>query len=127
MELGSGPWALECVRTQSGIDGDNLHLGLPHQQGLEGLNDAADWKFSVATAIREELVLSNPHCDLHGRQDFLEEMLRAFHAIPGAVFVFQCKHAGEVVVQHDAYIALNVRLVEAIPKFCVDRRVSVGG
>jgi hypothetical protein len=40
---------------------------------------------------------------LHGRQNFLKEMLCAFHAVPRPGFIFQSENAGEIVIEHDSY------------------------
>src|SRR5258708_37854707 len=53
-------------------------------------------------------------------------MLRTFHTIPRTSFVFQRKNASEIVIQHDAYIALHVGLAEAIPELSMNGGMCVG-
>ena len=63
---------------------------------------------------------------LHGRQHFLKEMLCAFHAIPRAGLIFQSEDAGEIVIEHDSYVPLDVRFAEAIPELGMNGGMGVG-
>lgn len=68
-----------------------------------------------------------PFLRLEGGEDFFVEVFRAFHTVPGAVFIFEGEDSHELCVEHDADAAGNVVVFPAVPIFGVHDGVGVGG
>ena len=64
---------------------------------------------------------------LEGGEDFFVEVLGTFDAVPGAVFIFECKDSHELRIEHDADAAGDVVVFPAVPILGVNDGMGIGG